>query len=81
MGWTAHYRVLREKPLGESEIANLETAGKKLLGDQEIWPQVARINGVGAAKVAEDYPHDTLTADPATLAALEAEETAILEQL
>lgn len=58
-----------------------ETAGKKLLGDQEMWPQVAEIEKVGAAKVAESYPSETMEADPATLKALEAEETAIFEQL
>lgn len=63
------------------KLAWLEGRGATKLGEQVMWPHVAAIAELGAAKVAERYPAETLDFDAETLAELEREETAILAQL
>lgn len=55
-----------------------ELVGKNRLGPQTIWPEVAEIQTQGAAVVADRYASEFLEVPADQLAALEAEEAAII---
>lgn len=58
-----------------------QTVGRSVLGEQAIWPSVAPVLTLGPAAVCASYPAQLVAFDPATLAALAADEAAILAAL
>ena len=80
--WRSWKELVPEEVLAGSttqQLAWAEGEGKAILGEQTLWPQLAPIVERGPAKVAESYPAELIEFDASTLAALLAEETAIVE--
>jgi hypothetical protein len=82
--WWEWSDVLPKKILGataKDKLAWAKGDGKAILGEQVIWPSVEPVVRLGAAKHAESHPRVLLALPAEELAALEAEETAILNGL